>query len=1224
MRFILIFLSLSYITNAQLVVPDEITEIANKQYKQLSLDHNNLHLNSHHVSSLSRAHHYYFNIKYDGYQVFNQLGNATFFDDSLMFFSHNFNPDLDFNYQKNSKYTAIEAIHLLIDHYAVSDNMQLRLVAYNSNVYTFNAPETSQEPIHAQLGLYHIEGKLRLVWNVDLYLEKKDDWWSVIIDANSGEVIEQNNWVIQCKHENCTFENNSRDHHSVIKFNSYPNSSTQSQYNVLPLPIESPFHGAVSLINDPDDSLSSPFGWHDVNGLIGADYTITRGNNVHAYEDTASNNSPGYSPEGGTQLSFNFNYNVNDEPTNNLDAAITNLFYVNNRIHDVFYHYGFDEASGNFQENNYGRGGISGDYVRAEAQDGSGTNNANFATPPDGSRPRMQMYIWPFSFLFGNYLNITSPTAISGPVYAARAQFGPPMPAVPIQAGIVLVEDAFSPSNDACDSILNASALNGKIALLFQGSCPFDEKVKAVQDAGAVAAIIVSTLGVLLPMAGDDTSIYIPSMMIRLNDANPIINAIDSGFVVQANINNQGHVDKDSDMDNGIILHEYGHGISNRLTGGGSNTNCLRNDEQMGEGWSDWFALMLTMEPGDSSHDLRGIGTYVKNQANTGQGIRPAPYSTDFNINDYTYGDSNNSNDISKPHGLGFLFASALWDLNWALIDQYGGQPNMDWINGNGGNNIAMKLVMEALKIQPCSPGMLDGRDAILMADQLLYNGIHRCLIWEVFAKRGFGYSASQGSSFSRFDQVEAFDTPGFCLVATLLPEAGFTDDNSSSCRATINFSDTSNQAQNWNWNFGDGNTSTLQNPTHTYNQSGIYNVELIVSNNLGSDTITKTINLTLPLPVLTQDRYTCLGDDVIMTAQASGIPYWYDQINRLLHTGDSLLVEQVNINKNYKVYNHTGNSSEFLGLIDTIAGSVQYSNDGNFRGMNFTTNRSMELLSTEVFAQGNGLRTIRLYEGHNFSNTEASAYIDEVSFYLNSGKHLLYLQLNVPDSGNYHIGGKNLKLYKNDNGALYPYNSTNLNLIGPNDSIDTDDYNFFYNLQVQEPRCVSNYEEANAIPLDAAFNYLDSGLTYHFSPINNDATSWFWDFGDGNFSNLQNPTHTYATDGAYQVTLNVNDSSCVYQETINILTNTENLDAEIKCSILPNPNSGRFLIDITSTDLNIFNVQIITLEGKIIEQLVVKSGINEIILRNSLSPGMYFLKIRNTSYNLVKKLIIH
>ena len=63
-------------------------------------------------------------------------------------------------------------------------------------------------------------------------------------------------------------------------------------------------------------------------------------------------------------------------------------------MHDLTYQYGFDEPAGNFQTNNYGNGGLGNDAVKAEAQDGSGLNNANFATPPDGSQPRMQMFRW--------------------------------------------------------------------------------------------------------------------------------------------------------------------------------------------------------------------------------------------------------------------------------------------------------------------------------------------------------------------------------------------------------------------------------------------------------------------------------------------------------------------------------------------------------------------------------------------------------------------------------------------------------------------------------------------------------------------------------------------------------------------------------------------------------------------------------------------------------------
>jgi extracellular elastinolytic metalloproteinase len=139
-------------------------------------------------------------------------------------------------------------------------------------------------------------------------------------------------------------------------------------------------------------NLWSPIGWVTNNTTIG--------NNVDAYLDRDNNNAPdtGGRPVSSTQ---NFEYTVNlaQAPTNttNQMAAVTNLFYWNNVIHDKLYRHGFTESAGNFQTNNFGNGGFGNDPVKAEAQDGGGTNNANFATPSDGSSPRMQMYLWTYS-----------------------------------------------------------------------------------------------------------------------------------------------------------------------------------------------------------------------------------------------------------------------------------------------------------------------------------------------------------------------------------------------------------------------------------------------------------------------------------------------------------------------------------------------------------------------------------------------------------------------------------------------------------------------------------------------------------------------------------------------------------------------------------------------------------------------------------------------------------
>ena len=73
---------------------------------------------------------------------------------------------------------------------------------------------------------------------------------------------------------------------------------------------------------------------------------------------------------------------------------MTQLFYTSNLVHDLYYRYGFNEVAGNFQQHNFGRGGQENDAVIANAQDGSGYNNANFMTLLDGQNGRCRMYLW--------------------------------------------------------------------------------------------------------------------------------------------------------------------------------------------------------------------------------------------------------------------------------------------------------------------------------------------------------------------------------------------------------------------------------------------------------------------------------------------------------------------------------------------------------------------------------------------------------------------------------------------------------------------------------------------------------------------------------------------------------------------------------------------------------------------------------------------------------------
>ncbi len=322
-----------------------------------------------------------------------------------------------------------------------------------------------------------------------------------------------------------------------------------------------------------------------------------------------------------------------------------------------------------------------------------------------------------------------------------------------------------------CGTIVNAADVKGKIALVERGLCEFGKKVLNAQKAGAIAALVCNIAGVnggngeeLLGMAAGASggSVTIPSVFLKKSDCDKIRTILDAGGSVTMTFKErerQGAAYLDGALDNGIIAHEFGHGISTRLTGGRNNSSCLNNDEQMGEGWSDFFSLIMTHEPGDSGKDIRGIGTFAAAQQVTGGGIRRYPYSTDMQINPQTFDDIKGT---TAPHPLGEVWTDALWDMYWAFVDLYGFDP--DWKNTSSGNYKAAFLVVEGMKLQPCNPGFIQGRDAILKADQIHNNSAHKCLIWNVFARRGLGYFADGGLATDRNDGKENFESLPTCI----------------------------------------------------------------------------------------------------------------------------------------------------------------------------------------------------------------------------------------------------------------------------------------------------------------------------------------------------------------------------------------------------------------------------------------------------------------------------
>jgi len=380
---------------------------------------------------------------------------------------------------------------------------------------------------------------------------------------------------------------------------------------------------------DPYDPYASPLGWHGISEDVTTNETS--GNNIIVQENHAASPIDGETmrANGGEDLNFDFPVYLTAETVEeSFDAAATNVFVLTNILHDVYYEFGFNEEFGNFQENNFGRGGAGNDPVKIIIQDRTGTNNANFATPIDGYSPKMRLF-------------------------------------------------------------------------------PFTAK----------------------------------------------------------------DPERDSSFANQIIIHEFSHGVTQRLTGGPDKTSCLSDDESnaLSEGWSDFFAIAMEVtsenKPEDEIYMFEWLyGTFARSK----------PISTDMNSNDLTY--SSLTYELGSQlecHKGGEIWVNALNDMMWNFIALRGVCENVfdsvkqkDITFNSEGNIIAIQLVIDAVKIQPCNPTFIEARDALILAQQQRYNDLEfHCAIWKAFAKRGMGYYATEKvETYNENLYSDNFDLPEECM----------------------------------------------------------------------------------------------------------------------------------------------------------------------------------------------------------------------------------------------------------------------------------------------------------------------------------------------------------------------------------------------------------------------------------------------------------------------------
>ncbi|KAB5588687.1 Extracellular elastinolytic metalloproteinase [Ceratobasidium theobromae] len=272
--------------------------------------------------------------------------------------------------------------------------------------------------VYIQTPTEHNETELHAVWRLEV--EMQDNWYEAYVSATDPTtIVSAVDWASDSPMPR---SNHLNALEAKLAMRKPVPIAKAGNYKVWKWGINDPECGKRSNEDAWHDQIASPLGWHTIsrgNNPTGSpewlmkgnkwyendkylNFTTTWGNNVFAQENWEGRNNwiENYRPEAGSTLNFDFKYgpkssNATDiDPKTYIDLSVTQLFYTSNMVHDLYYRYGFDEESGNFQQDNYGRGGKDGDAVIAHAQDGSGYNNANFMTPPDGQNGRCRMYVW--------------------------------------------------------------------------------------------------------------------------------------------------------------------------------------------------------------------------------------------------------------------------------------------------------------------------------------------------------------------------------------------------------------------------------------------------------------------------------------------------------------------------------------------------------------------------------------------------------------------------------------------------------------------------------------------------------------------------------------------------------------------------------------------------------------------------------------------------------------